>query len=330
MNISISRFGKEIGEWTEEQVRALYKEGQLLPTDYYWKEGMTEWLELSKIMKPPPPKPTSKKNDSPTTPSLSQPTINFLKSSKDEAADKVVSDKSAKKPKGFLGIIVSLFCMIVISDVLKSVPVFTGFAVYGGCIGYAIGLIPYFIARSRDNTKNYNHYLGIAVGMGVVAGIVAIPILDTSSYHQTLVKESDSYNKTLPTTSDLGQVNSSSVVSDSSYHQTLVEESDSINKTLSEDLVIAKSGKISTTVSSNNSIYIDITINTTLGAATKLLLIALAKKDLVDFYTGHPKYKERGVSLEVDFYDIQDSKGIPLTKITVGPNGITEGPNGLQ
>jgi hypothetical protein len=55
MNVSISRDGAEIGEWTEEHVCSLYKEGQLLPTDYYWKEGMTEWAELSKMIKSTPP-----------------------------------------------------------------------------------------------------------------------------------------------------------------------------------------------------------------------------------------------------------------------------------
>jgi GYF domain 2 len=55
MNLSISRDGVEIGEWTEEQVRAFYKDGQLLPTDHYWREGMTEWAELSRMIKPPPP-----------------------------------------------------------------------------------------------------------------------------------------------------------------------------------------------------------------------------------------------------------------------------------
>jgi hypothetical protein len=54
MNISISRDGAEIGEWTEEQVLSFYKEGQLLPTDYYWKEGMTEWVQLYTMIKPAP------------------------------------------------------------------------------------------------------------------------------------------------------------------------------------------------------------------------------------------------------------------------------------
>jgi uncharacterized RDD family membrane protein YckC len=57
MIISISRDGLEIGEWTEAQVRTFYKNGQLLPTDHYWKEGMTEWASLNTFVKPPLPPP---------------------------------------------------------------------------------------------------------------------------------------------------------------------------------------------------------------------------------------------------------------------------------
>ncbi|MCE0497763.1 MAG: DUF4339 domain-containing protein [Methylacidiphilales bacterium] len=57
MNLSISRDGSEIGEWTEEDVRTLYAQGDLLPTDFYWKEGMAEWKELGTFLKPPPPHP---------------------------------------------------------------------------------------------------------------------------------------------------------------------------------------------------------------------------------------------------------------------------------
>ena len=52
--ISVARDGQEIGEWTEERVFALYREGQLFPSDYYWKEGMMEWRELS-FLRPSPP-----------------------------------------------------------------------------------------------------------------------------------------------------------------------------------------------------------------------------------------------------------------------------------
>jgi hypothetical protein len=35
MNVSISRNGVEIGEWTDDEVRTLYKEGKLVASDYY-------------------------------------------------------------------------------------------------------------------------------------------------------------------------------------------------------------------------------------------------------------------------------------------------------
>jgi hypothetical protein len=57
MNVSISRDGVEIGEWAEEEVRSFFKEGRLVPTDFYWKEGMSEWKELGGFIKPPPPFP---------------------------------------------------------------------------------------------------------------------------------------------------------------------------------------------------------------------------------------------------------------------------------
>ena len=79
MNISICRDGVEIGEWTEADIRALYTDGQLLPTDLYWKEGMTEWVELRRMIKPPtpaatlPPLPVLTKSV-PQSPPLSTPT----------------------------------------------------------------------------------------------------------------------------------------------------------------------------------------------------------------------------------------------------------------
>src|SRR5260221_4427294 len=55
MKVSVSRDGTELGEWSEEDVRTYFREGKLLPTDFYWKEGMSEWSTLDKFIKPPPP-----------------------------------------------------------------------------------------------------------------------------------------------------------------------------------------------------------------------------------------------------------------------------------
>ncbi len=55
--MSISRAGVEIGEWSEEEVKSMYQNRVLLPSDLYWTPGMPEWLELSRFLKPPPPAP---------------------------------------------------------------------------------------------------------------------------------------------------------------------------------------------------------------------------------------------------------------------------------
>jgi hypothetical protein len=59
MNITICRDGTEIGEWTDDEVRVFYGERRLVPTDLYWKEGMTQWESLAGFIKPPPPFPIS-------------------------------------------------------------------------------------------------------------------------------------------------------------------------------------------------------------------------------------------------------------------------------
>lgn len=67
--ISISRDGIEIGEWTETEVRGFYQEGRLVDTDCYWTEGMTQWTPLSRLIRPPPPFPST----SPKEPASSVP-----------------------------------------------------------------------------------------------------------------------------------------------------------------------------------------------------------------------------------------------------------------
>jgi len=50
MKLSVCRDGVEIGEWTEEEVQSLLADGQLVSSDYYWKEGMSEWSALGSLM----------------------------------------------------------------------------------------------------------------------------------------------------------------------------------------------------------------------------------------------------------------------------------------
>ena len=61
--IRVARAGKELGEYTEDQVRQYLASGNLVPGDYGWTSGMTGWKTLSELgysaatasASPPPP-----------------------------------------------------------------------------------------------------------------------------------------------------------------------------------------------------------------------------------------------------------------------------------
>ncbi len=63
MQIYIARDGVEIGEYSRTRVEELARDGDLLPNDYYWQDGMADWLLLkdllaAEIWEPiPPPAP---------------------------------------------------------------------------------------------------------------------------------------------------------------------------------------------------------------------------------------------------------------------------------
>jgi hypothetical protein len=74
MKIKISRNGQEIGDWTEEEVKAQYAEGKLVDSDYYWTEGMPQWGSLATLMgkaTPPPTPPAAPVAEVPATPFFS-------------------------------------------------------------------------------------------------------------------------------------------------------------------------------------------------------------------------------------------------------------------
>jgi len=48
------RESARLGEWTEHEVRELYAQGLLFPSDYFWREGMKEWQRLQTVFKPRP------------------------------------------------------------------------------------------------------------------------------------------------------------------------------------------------------------------------------------------------------------------------------------
>ncbi len=49
LQIRVSREGKELGSYPAPEVLSMLKDGALLPTDFYWHEGMTDWAPLARL-----------------------------------------------------------------------------------------------------------------------------------------------------------------------------------------------------------------------------------------------------------------------------------------
>ena len=50
MSYQISRDGKEIGTFTEEEVLAGVEDGSLLPSDHLWTSGMDDWVLVESLI----------------------------------------------------------------------------------------------------------------------------------------------------------------------------------------------------------------------------------------------------------------------------------------
>lgn len=49
LEVRVSREGKELGVFPVAEAIRMLKEGALLPTDFYWCEGMTDWAPLAQL-----------------------------------------------------------------------------------------------------------------------------------------------------------------------------------------------------------------------------------------------------------------------------------------
>jgi hypothetical protein len=190
MNISISRNGVEIGEWPENDVRTLYREGSLMGTDYYWREGMEEWKPLLSLVKPPPPTPMSKETDS------SLPAISGER-----------KDKDSKWNGGTLLYWVAAVVVIILAKTVVGPLIGYGAAYYpdiavpmlaGGMIGFILCLIPACVARYYYKTKHADRYIWVPTLAGAVVGLLLALVNWPAHYDSYLAKESVEVNKTLP------------------------------------------------------------------------------------------------------------------------------------
>jgi flagellar biosynthesis GTPase FlhF len=49
VQVRVSREGKELGMYAAAEAILMLNEGALLPTDFYWHEGMTDWAPLAQL-----------------------------------------------------------------------------------------------------------------------------------------------------------------------------------------------------------------------------------------------------------------------------------------
>jgi flagellar biosynthesis GTPase FlhF len=49
LQVRVSREGRELGVYSAAEAIRMLKEGALLPTDFYWHEGMTDWSPLAQL-----------------------------------------------------------------------------------------------------------------------------------------------------------------------------------------------------------------------------------------------------------------------------------------
>jgi hypothetical protein len=175
MLISIARGDQEIGEWPEEQVRAFYRDGQLLGTDYYWHEGMMAWQPLRDLMKPALPSVSAAQVDAqadiataPRPPPLPEPV----------APQKLGRNWKAES-FGCLRFLTGILAYIVAFGVTKTYllndrELMTG-VFYGAVAGFACGLVPLVVAK-RKGFPCQRYFLICGAGGAVGGLILAVPL----------------------------------------------------------------------------------------------------------------------------------------------------------
>jgi len=189
MLISIARGGQEIGEWSEEQVRAGYLDGQFVADDLYWHEGMPDWKPLRSLIKPALPSQSLHEAEDPPSVPVVQPAAS------EGMADAVTlvappplpQTPSAVKPRrnweaeslGCARLFVGVTVMCVGYGLTKSFLLtdreFMMEVFYGALAGFLCGLVPLVIAKRKG--LPCQRYFLICGGCGAVGGLLlALPV----------------------------------------------------------------------------------------------------------------------------------------------------------
>lgn len=66
MNILIGKDGKQLGPFSEEQIRSMVESGMLASSDLAWHDGRPDWSPLWQILGTPPPLASSGTSNAPS------------------------------------------------------------------------------------------------------------------------------------------------------------------------------------------------------------------------------------------------------------------------
>jgi hypothetical protein len=124
--VRIARAGKELGEYTEDQVRQYLASGNLVPGDYGWVSGMTGWKTLSELgylaaTDSPPPPPGGQGSGAPVNPRVTlrgiQPRGSYIKESM--ARDEVLLYEANVSWAGFYALLTVFGTILAIVSALS-------------------------------------------------------------------------------------------------------------------------------------------------------------------------------------------------------------------
>jgi hypothetical protein len=293
--ISVSRNGTELGEWSEDQIRNLYKEGQLLPTDHYWKEGMTEWAELSKMIKPPPPAakiPVAVNSNPPKTQRINPENIpTSTETSPLPQTPPQFVDVRAFEEKKPWSVWLPVICFIIGSSVVIGLKE----AAHGDFLTVIISLLFLSLlgAIIYCMIHLFDRYPKILIPFWscVVLGFVALIVLVYARYGnidfltEDMQRQSNDLNKSLPRMADsITRIDGTSVTANHTfqYRYTLMTD-----EPISADNI-------------------------------RQYMLSSLKAD----YAAHPElqaFRDKGVTFEYDYFN---KGGTPITQIVVGPNDL--------
>ena len=293
MNISVSRNGVEIGEWTEEEVQTLLDEGKLLPTDYYWMQGMTEWQEIATSIKSPPPaKSVSDANEQPRIGINRLTYIGIIVGWWIVAAFLYAFTPNADGLVTLIGIPLFLVCTFLRLKNIGYNPYYV-FLLFLPVVNVFILLFCLFQAPNSVTKIRINPYL---LWFLIISTALCVPIITLLIYLLT----PDAKHK-----------------QPDSVTQSLINESAIMNRTLPQ-MLNSKIRMDSTSVSENHTIHCHFTVmDATLDADQIKAFVMPTIKDGFLANSDAQKLQSDGVTFEYDYYK-QD--GTPITQILVSPN----------